>query len=327
MPSEIYRGAKRIPVPGASRRVPGGWSLDCSLRWRPPFLHSGAVLVLDHPAYSEVPLHKSPGLTNARVGCARVVPMWPQLVEEELAGIDDSWKEPRFDTLPHVVDVLTCRDPKEALLELQKQTDNIDVLVDDVVSIYYVGFNKAIHNYSQVRLLRPLVCRAHACAAEAYRGVTDTASNPPPGMILLFETVLEPMQSLPLWPAWRCADSVTDQRERASHGGAQGQLGGGQASPGEQAQAAAAALVPIDHAAPHHHAHRPDRRHVQGGSSTDELLSPRPSVPALPVSTWLHSQRKRQAGSPPAAAGAGLLGSTGWTGSLSACLCSRSLPG
>jgi len=53
-------------------------------------------------------------------------------VEEELAGIDDSWKEPRFDTLPHVVDVLTCRDPKEALLELQKQTDNIDVLVDDV---------------------------------------------------------------------------------------------------------------------------------------------------------------------------------------------------
>lgn len=73
-----------------------------------------------------------------------------QLVEEELSGINDVWKEPRFDTLPHVVEVLTCLDPQDAIDALTKQRDAIEVLVDDVVHIYYVGFNKAIHNYSQV---------------------------------------------------------------------------------------------------------------------------------------------------------------------------------
>lgn len=71
-------------------------------------------------------------------------------VEDQLSGIQDVWKEPRFDTLPHVVAVLTSGYPQDDITSLARLRDTIEVLVDDVVQIYHVGFNKAIHNYSQI---------------------------------------------------------------------------------------------------------------------------------------------------------------------------------
>lgn len=73
-----------------------------------------------------------------------------QFVKEELDNIDDKWKQARFDSLPHVVEILTCKDPEEALQHLRDQRDEIEELVDDVVRGYHNGFNRAIHNYSQV---------------------------------------------------------------------------------------------------------------------------------------------------------------------------------
>lgn len=76
-----------------------------------------------------------------------------QVVKRELQNIDDAWKQPRFDSLPHVVGVLTSRNPEAALEKLREQRDAIEELVDDVVRIYHNGFNKAIHNYSQVCMI------------------------------------------------------------------------------------------------------------------------------------------------------------------------------
>ncbi|KAL2621943.1 hypothetical protein R1flu_002148 [Riccia fluitans] len=72
------------------------------------------------------------------------------VVKAELDGIDDIWKQARFDSLPHVVQVLTSQDAEGAVRGLQKQRDEIEELVDDVVRGYSSGFNKAIHNYSQI---------------------------------------------------------------------------------------------------------------------------------------------------------------------------------
>jgi exocyst complex component 4 len=72
------------------------------------------------------------------------------IVKKELQSIDDVWKQPRFDSLPHVVAVLTSKDSEGALETLREQRDAIEELVDDVVRIYHNGFNKAIHNYSQI---------------------------------------------------------------------------------------------------------------------------------------------------------------------------------
>ena len=35
-------------------------------------------------------------------------------------------------------------------LQLREQYETVDGLVDDVVATYHNGFNKAIHNYSQI---------------------------------------------------------------------------------------------------------------------------------------------------------------------------------
>lgn len=75
-----------------------------------------------------------------------------QSIEDELENINPVWKQQRFDSLPHVVEVLTSRDPQVALRSLRKQRDSIEDLVDDVVKGYHNGFNKAIHNYSQAIL-------------------------------------------------------------------------------------------------------------------------------------------------------------------------------
>ena len=78
-----------------------------------------------------------------------------QIVQAELEEIGEVWKQARFDSLPHVVGILTSQVPEDAIQSLRQQRDDIEDIVDDVVKGYHDGFNKAFHNYSQVCLLFP----------------------------------------------------------------------------------------------------------------------------------------------------------------------------
>lgn len=71
-------------------------------------------------------------------------------IENELESTNSVWKDLHFDSLPHVVEVLTSRDPQGALRSLRRRRDAIEELVDDVVQGYHSGFNRAIHNYSRI---------------------------------------------------------------------------------------------------------------------------------------------------------------------------------
>ncbi|KAL0041964.1 hypothetical protein WJX79_010411 [Trebouxia sp. C0005] len=71
-------------------------------------------------------------------------------VDDELDKIPSELKDPRFDSLRHVLNILSAVDAEAALEELRGQRDTIEELVDEVVSGYHNGFNKAIHNYSQI---------------------------------------------------------------------------------------------------------------------------------------------------------------------------------
>jgi len=98
-------------------------------------------------------------------------------VDDELDKIPSELKDPRFDSLRHVLNILSAVDAEAALeevhlrwplcplrversysswhdspctLQLRGQRDTIEELVDEVVSGYHNGFNKAIHNYSQI---------------------------------------------------------------------------------------------------------------------------------------------------------------------------------
>ena len=81
------------------------------------------------------------------------VPEWwglLQYLREELARIDESWVAARFDSLPHVVHIITSKDRETDILLLREQSDVVEEVVDEVVHAYHGGFNKAIQNYSQV---------------------------------------------------------------------------------------------------------------------------------------------------------------------------------
>ncbi|KAB1219033.1 Exocyst complex component SEC8 [Morella rubra] len=71
-------------------------------------------------------------------------------LREELSGIDESWAAARFDSLPHVVRILTSKDREGEIRILKEQSDVIEEVVDEVVQAYHGGFNKAIQNYSQI---------------------------------------------------------------------------------------------------------------------------------------------------------------------------------
>ena len=70
-----------------------------------------------------------------------------QDLREELSRIDESWAAARFDSLPHVVRLLTA---KEELQVLKEQSEIVEDVVNEVVHAYHSGFNRAIQNYSQV---------------------------------------------------------------------------------------------------------------------------------------------------------------------------------
>ncbi|KAE9445827.1 hypothetical protein C3L33_22276, partial [Rhododendron williamsianum] len=71
-------------------------------------------------------------------------------LREELSRIDESWSAARFDSLPHVVHILTSKDREGEVQVLKEQSDVVEEVVDEVVHAYHSGFNKAIQNYSQV---------------------------------------------------------------------------------------------------------------------------------------------------------------------------------
>lgn len=73
-----------------------------------------------------------------------------QYLREDLSRIDETWVAARFDSLPHVVHILTSKDRDAAAQFLKEQSDIIEDVVDEVVQSYHSGFNKAIQNYSQV---------------------------------------------------------------------------------------------------------------------------------------------------------------------------------
>ncbi|KAK3015768.1 hypothetical protein RJ639_007496 [Escallonia herrerae] len=73
-----------------------------------------------------------------------------QYLREELSRIDESWAAARFDSLPHVVHLLTSKDREGEVQDLKSQSDTIEEVVDEVVHAYHSGFNKAIQNYSQI---------------------------------------------------------------------------------------------------------------------------------------------------------------------------------
>ncbi|XP_050387688.1 exocyst complex component SEC8 [Argentina anserina] len=71
-------------------------------------------------------------------------------LREEISRIDESWAAARFDSLPHVVHILTSKDREGEVEFLKQQSDVVEEVVDEVVHNYHSGFNKAIQNYSQI---------------------------------------------------------------------------------------------------------------------------------------------------------------------------------
>ncbi|KAG5574754.1 hypothetical protein H5410_054888 [Solanum commersonii] len=78
------------------------------------------------------------------------IPKDKSYLREELARVDEDWAAARFDSLPHVVRILTSKDREGDVHVLKEQSEIIEEVVDEVVHAYHGGFNKAIQNYSQI---------------------------------------------------------------------------------------------------------------------------------------------------------------------------------
>ncbi|KAK3121490.1 hypothetical protein QOZ80_8BG0654430 [Eleusine coracana subsp. coracana] len=78
------------------------------------------------------------------------IPADKSYLKEGLWRIDEGWAAARFDSLPHVVHILTSKDREGEIQFLKEQSDLIEDVVDEVVHAYHHGFNKAIQNYSQI---------------------------------------------------------------------------------------------------------------------------------------------------------------------------------
>ncbi|KAL6644216.1 hypothetical protein ACP70R_015824 [Stipagrostis hirtigluma subsp. patula] len=78
------------------------------------------------------------------------IPADKSYLKEGLLRIDEGWAAARFDSLPHVVHILTSKDREGEIQFLKEQSDLIEDVVDEVVHAYHHGFNKAIQNYSHI---------------------------------------------------------------------------------------------------------------------------------------------------------------------------------
>lgn len=78
------------------------------------------------------------------------VPQDKAYLRDDLENVDESWTVARFDSLPHVVHILTSKDRDSEIQTLKDQSDIVEEVVDEVVQTYHGGFNRAIQNYSQI---------------------------------------------------------------------------------------------------------------------------------------------------------------------------------
>ncbi|KAI3809213.1 hypothetical protein L1987_25183 [Smallanthus sonchifolius] len=78
------------------------------------------------------------------------VPKDKEYLRDDLENVDESWTVARFDSLPHVVHILTSKDRDGEIQALKDQSDIVEEVVDEVVQTYHGGFNRAIQNYSQI---------------------------------------------------------------------------------------------------------------------------------------------------------------------------------
>lgn len=78
------------------------------------------------------------------------IPRDKAYLKEDLSKVDETWVAARFDSLPHVVHILTSKDREGDIEFLKEQSDVVEEIVDEVVHAYHGGFNKAIQNYSQI---------------------------------------------------------------------------------------------------------------------------------------------------------------------------------
>ncbi|KAK9063025.1 hypothetical protein SSX86_016895 [Deinandra increscens subsp. villosa] len=78
------------------------------------------------------------------------VPPDKAYLRDDLENVDESWTVARFDSLPHVVRILTSKDRDGEIQALKDQSDIVEEVVDEVVQTYHGGFNRAIQNYSQI---------------------------------------------------------------------------------------------------------------------------------------------------------------------------------
>nr|GMC54699.1 exocyst complex component SEC8 [Ipomoea batatas] len=78
------------------------------------------------------------------------IPAEKDYLRDDLYKINESWTAARFDSLPHVVHILTSKDREGEVQILKEQSEIVEDIVDEVVHAYHGGFNKAIQNYSQI---------------------------------------------------------------------------------------------------------------------------------------------------------------------------------
>ncbi|CAL5223746.1 g6307 [Coccomyxa viridis] len=71
-------------------------------------------------------------------------------IDDELYRLPPELKDPRFDSLRHVLSIVSSVNAESSVAELRAQRERVEDLVDDVVQSYHNGFNKAIHNYSRI---------------------------------------------------------------------------------------------------------------------------------------------------------------------------------
>ncbi|KAK9811074.1 hypothetical protein WJX73_000162 [Symbiochloris irregularis] len=71
-------------------------------------------------------------------------------IDEELSQIPTHFSDPRFDSLKHVLDVLSAFDSEPRIIELREYYGRVDELVDTVAETYSGGFRRSITNYSSI---------------------------------------------------------------------------------------------------------------------------------------------------------------------------------
>ncbi|KVI09701.1 Sec8 exocyst complex component specific domain-containing protein [Cynara cardunculus var. scolymus] len=105
-----------------------------------------SLQILRSPSSSSCfPLFRAMGLFDGLP-----VPKDKEYLRDDLENVDESWTVARFDSLPHVVHILTSKDRETEIQALKDQSDIVEEVVDEVVQTYHGGFNRAIQNYSQI---------------------------------------------------------------------------------------------------------------------------------------------------------------------------------